>query len=162
MRPGVRLGTFGVLVLAATACQPAAPRPVTSPSPAAPEVAYLTTPETAAMGFPFSEAVRVGHMLYLSGQVGNRPGEARVVEGGIQAETRQTLDNISAILERHGSSLSRVVKCTVMIDDMSEWPAMNEVYATYFPGPKPARSALGADGLALGARVEIECWATVD
>jgi reactive intermediate/imine deaminase len=114
------------------------------------------------MGFPFSEAVRVGHMLYLSGQVGNRPGETRVIEGGIQAETRQTLENIKTILERYDSSLARVVKCTVMIDDMSEWPAMNEVYATYFPGPKPARSALGADGLALGARVEIECWATVD
>ena len=58
--------------------------------------------------------------------------------------------------------MDRVVKCTAMIDDMSEWPAMNEIYTEYFPGPKPARSALGADGLALGAKVEIECWATVD
>jgi reactive intermediate/imine deaminase len=122
---------------------------------------YLTTPEQEAMGFPFSEAVRVGNMLYLSGQVGNIPGETEVVPGGIQAETRQTLDNIAAIVERWGSSMDRVVKCTVMIEDMAEWPAMNEVYATYFPGPKPARSALGADGLALDARVEIECWATV-
>ena len=130
----------------------------------APEVTYLTTPESEALGFPFSEAVRVGHMLYLSGQVGEvqvAPGEARLVDGGIQAETRQTLENIKAVLERYGSSMDRVVKCTVMIEEMSEWPAMNEVYATYFPGPKPARSALGADGLALDARVEIECWATV-
>ena len=122
---------------------------------------HLTTPEQEAMGFPFSEAVRVGNMLYLSGQVGNLPGTTTVVDGGIQAETRQTLENIQEILERWGSSMDRVVKCTVMIDDMAEWPAMNEIYATYFPGPKPARSALGADGLALGAKVEIECWATV-
>lgn len=127
----------------------------------APEVEYLTTPETEAMGFPFSEAVRVGHMLYLSGQVGAAPGQTAVVEGGVQPETRQALDNIKAVLERYGSSMDRVVKCTVMIDDMAQWPAMNEVYATYFPTHKPARSAIGADGLALGAAVEIECWATV-
>jgi reactive intermediate/imine deaminase len=126
-----------------------------------PLVEHLTTPEQEAMGFPFSEAVRVGDMLYLSGQVGNVPGTTQLVEGGIQGETRQTLENIKAVLERYGSSMDRVVKCTVMIEEMSEWPAMNEVYATYFPGPKPARSALGADGLALDARVEIECWATV-
>lgn len=126
-----------------------------------PLVEHLTTPEQEAMGFPFSEAVRVGEMLYLSGQVGNVPGTTQLVEGGIQGETRQTLENIKAVLERYGSSMDRVVKCTVMIEEMSEWPAMNEVYATYFPGPKPARSALGADGLALDARVEIECWATV-
>jgi 2-iminobutanoate/2-iminopropanoate deaminase len=128
---------------------------------AAPEVEYLNTPETEAMGFPFSEAVRVGHMLYLSGQVGAAPGQTAVVEGGVQPETRQALDNIKETLERYGSSMDRVVKCTVMIDDMSQWPAMNEVYATYFPTHKPARSAIGADGLALGAAVEIECWATV-
>lgn len=130
-----------------------------------PDVAYLTTPESEALGFPFSEAVRVGHMLYLSGQVGevrNAEGQAVLVEGGIQPETRQTMENIRTILERYGSSMDRVVKCLVMIDDMSEWPAMNEVYVTYFPDHKPARSAVGADGLALGAKVEIECWATVE
>lgn len=113
--------------------------------------------------YPFSPAVRVGNMLYLSGQIGSRTenGQMVVVPGGIEAETRQTLENIRAELERNGSSLSRVVRCLVMLDDMSEWPRMNEVYATFFPGPKPARSALGADGLALGAKVEIECTATV-
>ncbi|WP_405282445.1 RidA family protein [Gaopeijia maritima] len=126
------------------------------------DVEYLATPEQQALGLPFSEAVRVGPMLYLSGQIGNLPGTLTLVEGGIQAETRQTMDNIRAILERYGSSLDRVVKCTVMVADMAEWPALNEVYVEYFPGPKPARSALGANGLALGARVEIECWATVD
>lgn len=126
-----------------------------------PVVEYLATPEQQALGLPFSEAVRVGHMLYLSGQIGTLPGSMTLVEGGIQAETRQTMDNIRDVLERYGSSLDRVVKCTAMVADMSEWPALNEVYVEYFPGPKPARSALGANGLALGARVEIECWATV-
>ncbi len=127
----------------------------------APEVEYLTTPEMASMGFPFSEAVRVGGMLFLSGQVGNRPGETAVVSGGIEAESRQVMDNIKAVVERYGSSMDRIVKCTVMIDEMSEWGTFNEIYATYFPGPKPARSAFGADGLALGAAIEVECWAMV-
>ena len=109
---------------------------------------------------PFSEAVRVGSMLYLSGQIGT-DSTLRLVPGGIVPETRQTLENIRAVLERHGSSLDRVVKCTVMLADISEWGTVNSVYVTFFPGRKPARSALGANGLALGARVEIECWATV-
>lgn len=141
---------------------PAPPGDDATPSAPTPEVAYLTTPAQDSLGLPFSEAVRVGHMLYLSGQVGNRPGELAVVPGGIRAETRQTMENIRAVLARWGSSLDRVVKCTVMIDDIAQWGAFNEVYATYFPGVKPARSALGADGLALGAAVEVECWATVD
>ena len=109
---------------------------------------------------PFSPAVRVGKTLYLSGQIGT-DSAFRLVPGGIQAETRQTMENIRDVLERTGSSLDRVVKCTVMMADMKEWPAMNEVYVTYFPRNRPARSALGANGLALGARVEIECIATV-
>ena len=110
---------------------------------------------------PFSEAVRVGPMLYLSGQIGNRPGEMALVEGGIQAETRQTMENIKAVLEKYGSSLDEVVKCTVFLADIAEWPPMNEVYVTYFTNHKPARSAVAGSGLALGARVEIECMATV-
>jgi reactive intermediate/imine deaminase len=109
---------------------------------------------------PFSAGVRVGDVIYLSGQIGNRRGDSSgVVPGGIEAETRQALDNIKAILEASGSSMDRIVKCTVMLADMTEWPAMNAVYATYFPDHKPARSAFGATALALGARVEIECWA---
>ena len=113
------------------------------------------------MQLPFSEAVRVGHMLYLSGQLGYDPVTAKLVEGGIAAETRQTLERIKAALEKHGSSMSEVVKCTVFLADIKEWAAMNEVYITYFPTNPPARSALGSSGLALDARVEIECMATV-
>lgn len=108
---------------------------------------------------PFSDAVRLGDTLYLSGKLGTIPGTATLVEGGIQPETRQTLENIKASLERHGSSMDRVVKCTVFLADIAEWGAMNEVYKTYFPENRPARSALGASGLALDGRVEIECIA---
>ena len=111
-------------------------------------------------GLPFSEAVRVGDMLYLSGQLGIDQSR-RIVPGGIVPETRQTMENIKATLERHGSSLDHVIKATVMMADMSEWPEMNKVYVTYFSKHLPARSAFGTTGLALGARVEIECIALV-
>jgi 2-iminobutanoate/2-iminopropanoate deaminase len=107
---------------------------------------------------PFSRAVRVGDLLFLAGQIGT-DASGRLVPGGIQAETRQTLENIRAELRRNGLGMERVAKCTVFLADMSEWGRMNEVYATFFPGPKPARSAAGSNGLALGARVEIECIA---
>jgi len=110
---------------------------------------------------PFSEAVRVGKMLYLSGQIGmDKTGN--VVPGGIAAETRQAMENIRATLEKYGSSLNQVVKATVMLADMAEWVEMNKVYVTYFGDHLPARSAFGATGLALGARVEIECIAVLD
>jgi reactive intermediate/imine deaminase len=135
--------------------------PTKGPS-SGPAVTYLASPSAAARNLPFSEAVRVGDLLFLSGQLGVVPGSLALAEGGIQAETRQTLENIKATLERHGSSMRNVVKCTVMLADMKEWPAMNDVYRTFFEKDRlPARSALGASGLALGARVEIECIATV-
>jgi len=123
----------------------------------APRVAYLNMPGMPD-GLPFSSAVRAGNTLYLSGNVGNIPGTLDLAEGGITGETRQTMDNISNVLQEFGSSMDDVVKCTVFLADMSEWGAMNEVYKTYFKNP-PARSALGASGLALNARVEIECIA---
>ncbi len=107
---------------------------------------------------PFSAAVRVGDMLYLSGQLGTDNSGA-LVPGGIEPETRQAMRNIRALVEANGSSMDRVVKCLVMLADMREWSAMNRVYVTFFPDHLPARSAMGASGLALGARVEIECLA---
>jgi len=125
------------------------------------DVAYLASERAKSLNLPFSEAVRVGNMLYLSGQLGNLPGTMDLAEGGIEGQTRQIMANIQRILEANGSALDRIVKCTVMMADMAEWPKLNEIYVTYCPGPKPARSAFGAAGLALGAQVEIECWATV-
>src|SRR5215510_1382263 len=107
---------------------------------------------------PFSEAVRVDQILYLSGQIGIDEA-GNVVPGGIAAETRQAMENIRAALERHGSSLDQVIKVTVMLADMAEWAEMNKVYVTYFEQHLPARSSFGTTGLALEARVEIECIA---
>ncbi len=151
------------IVVALTACSPveqaATEPPATDEAPA---VEYYTSDETAAAGYPFADAVRVGDLLVLSGQVGVLPENFQLVEGGIEPETRQTLDNIGRILEAKGASFEDIVKCTVMLADIAEWPAFNVVYKEYFPsGRYPARSAFAASGLALGARVEVECWAAV-
>jgi len=114
-----------------------------------------------SLKLPFSEAVRVGSMLYLSGAMGIDDA-GTLVPGGIETETRRALENIRSVLERHGSSMDRVIKCTVMLADMQEWAAMNRVYVEHFPANLPARSAFGASGLALGGRVEIECVATIE
>jgi 2-iminobutanoate/2-iminopropanoate deaminase len=125
-----------------------------------PEIEWLKLPGTENMDLPFSAAVRVDNMLYLSGDIGYDRDTGKLVDGGIQPETRKTLENIQAKLEMFGSSMDRVVKCTVFLADIAEWSAMNEVYVEFFPN-KPARSALGSSGLALGARTEIECIAVV-
>jgi 2-iminobutanoate/2-iminopropanoate deaminase len=151
---------IGLLLVSLIACQPERDTQ-NPPAQQASEVEYLRSAATAELGLPFSDAVRVGNLLFVSGQIGNAPGTTVLVPGGIAAETRQSLENVRAILEAHGSSMDEVVKCTIMMADISEWAAMNEVYVTFFGERLPARSALGANGLALGARVEIECWATV-
>lgn len=111
-------------------------------------------------GMPFSEAVRVGDMLILSGQIGVAPGTNALVPGGISAQARQAMDNIGAILKRRGLGFEHVVKCTVMLGDIRDWPAFNAVYTGYFkPDRMPARSAFAASGLAYGGAVEVECWA---
>jgi reactive intermediate/imine deaminase len=121
-----------------------------------PDIEYFW-PESMK-SLPFSEAVLVGKMLFLSGQIGV-DNSIKLVSGGIAEETRQTMENIKSTLERYGSSLDHVIKVTVMLSDMSEWAEMNKVYVRYFPKHLPARSAFGTNGLALGARVEIECLA---
>jgi 2-iminobutanoate/2-iminopropanoate deaminase len=124
--------------------------------PRAPSRELSFIPFAGNPSLPFSSAVRVGDMLYLSGQIGT-DSTGKLVTGGIGPETRQTMENIRAVVERNGSSMDRVVRCLVMLADMGQWSAMNEVYVTYFPRHFPARSAMGASGLALGAQVEIEC-----
>lgn len=93
--------------------------------------------------------------------VGTRPGTLELVPGGLEAEAGQALENIRLMLQAAGASIEDVVKCTVMLDDMSQWSAFNEVYVEFFGDHRPARSAFGADGLALGAAVEVECIAAV-
>jgi reactive intermediate/imine deaminase len=132
---------------------------VTAPAFAGENVEYLNSGKVVPANLPFSEAVRAGDTLYLSGQVGIQPGTMKLVPGGIREEARQALANIRTSLEANGYSLGDVVKCTVMLADIGEWAAFNEVYRTFFSAPYPARSALGANGLALGARVEVECIA---
>jgi 2-iminobutanoate/2-iminopropanoate deaminase len=114
------------------------------------------------MGLPFSSAVRLGNVLFLSGQIGNVPGTRQLADTGIAGQTHQALENIKALLAYAGSSLDRVAKCTVFLSDIRDFAAMNGVYATYFPQDPPARSTVAGSGLALGARVEIECVASVE
>ena len=121
---------------------------------------HVVSHGTKAANLPFSDAVRVGEVLYLSGQLGNVPGTRTIVPGGIEAETRQMMENIARVLNAQGLSFDNLIRCTVMLADMSQWPAFNEVYVTYFkPGRLPARSAFGTNGLALDAAVEMECTA---
>lgn len=147
-------GARGVLAIAlafvagACACASRGAAPVFYPSP-----------DSSLRSLPFSEAVQVGDLLYLSGQIGVAPGSLALVPGGLEPEATQALANIKAILERHGSSLDRVVKCTVFLADIHDWPAFNTIYRQTFHAPYPARSAFAASGLALGARVEVDCIA---
>jgi reactive intermediate/imine deaminase len=135
---------------------------VATGSPAAaqsrPAVEHLGRPNLNGQALPFSDAVRVGNVLYLSGQLGI--GADGKLPDGIEAQTKQALENVGAILKRAGLGYADVFHCTAMLADMKDWPAMNKVYVTYFPeGKRPARSAFGASGLALGGLIELECQA---
>jgi reactive intermediate/imine deaminase len=107
---------------------------------------------------PFSESVRAGDLLFISGQVGSDIS-GNLVEGGITPESHQVMRNIRDIIYRRGLTMSDVVKCTVFLADVSKWGDFNQVYTSYFSKPYPARSALGANGLAIGAALEVECIA---
>jgi 2-iminobutanoate/2-iminopropanoate deaminase len=144
----MRKVVFTLLIVCAAASAHAADKP-----------AFLNSPEAEQRGLPFSEAVRAGDFLFLAGQVGDDRKTGRVVPGGIAAEARQTLQHIKEVLERNGASMKDVVKCTVFLANIDEWAAFNAVYREFFSKPYPARSALAASGLALGARVEVECIA---
>ncbi len=129
------------------------------PCASAEEIVFHSDEAYREAGFPFSEAAEADGWIFLSGALGTLPGTLTLAPGGIEGEGRQVMENIKASLERLGSSMDRIVKCTVMIDNMAEWPAFNTLYKSYFDGTYPARSAFGADGLALGAKVEVECIA---
>lgn len=133
---------------------------MTSPAEAAPRpaVQHYGNPTLNGQPLPFSEAVRVGDVLYLSGQLGRGP-HGKLPEG-IEAQTKQTLDNIGATLKLAGLTHADIFHCTAMLADMKLWPDFNKAYVGYFPeGKRPARSAFGTSGLALGALIELECQA---
>jgi 2-iminobutanoate/2-iminopropanoate deaminase len=143
------------LLLLAAGCQAPPAAAVRSPE-------FLKGPATSALtALPFSEAVRAGDFLFLAGQIGNVPGKLELVPGGMAAEAEQVMQNVVAVLERHGAKLEDVVKVTVFLADMRDWPTFNEVYRRYFTRNLPARSAAGANGLAIGAKVEVEAIAYV-
>lgn len=104
---------------------------------------------------PFSAAVETENLLFLAGQIGKNHETGKLAEGGIEAETKQAIENIKAVLEHHNSSLDRVVKCTVILADINDFKAFNSVYVQYFPN-KPARTTFAAGGLAVGAKIEID------
>jgi len=158
MRLTTRNFPFMILTTTLLGCE-AGPPPAPPPVVAAPQ--FYPAGDSALRGMPFSEAVQVGNLLIVSGQIGNVPGRLELVPGGIGPESRQALENMRAILERHGTSMKDVVKCTVFLADIGEWGAFNAVYREFFSAPYPARSALGSSGLVLGARTEVECMAVV-
>jgi len=121
------------------------------------EPQYLPRSTLAGKPLPFSSAVRIGDILYLSGQMGFRDDGA--LAEGMQGQARQALENIRAVLASAGLGFGDVFHCTVMLADMSQWADFNAVYLEYFSDPLPTRSAFGASGLALGGLVELECQA---
>lgn len=125
------------------------------------EPQFLNSGKVLKGNFPFSEAVKVGNVLYLSGQVGIVPETQQIASGGIEAESHQVMRNIKSVLEAHGYAMDNLIKCTAFLTDMAEWPAFNAVYTGYFAaGRLPVRSTLGVSELALGAHVEVECIAS--
>ena len=110
---------------------------------------------------PYSLGVQAGHLVFTAGQVGLDPATGTMVPGGLEAETRQALENMKAILEAAGTSLANVVKTTVFLRDINDFNAMNAIYGPYFPVDPPARSAIQVAALPRGAAVEIECVALV-
>jgi len=123
----------------------------------------IIQPEGVARLPVFSSAIRSGDFIFLSGALGAVPGVTppQLVEGGIEAETRQTMENIITVLDAADATLADLIKCTVFLADIDDYAAMNSVYLEYFPSDPPARSAMAGSGLALGALVEIECIAAV-
>ncbi len=122
--------------------------------------AIITSKAPGAIG-PYSQAIRTGNLIFVSGQLPVDPSTGNFAEGGIKELTHQSLSNIKAILEAEGTDMAHVVKTTVFLADMSDFAEMNEVYATFFTTPFPARSAVAIKTLPKNARVEIECIAEI-
>ncbi len=124
------------------------------------KIEYFTSDESEKLGFPFSDATIVDNIIYVSGQVGTRPGTTELISGGIGPETTQALNNIKSIINQLGGSSENIFKCLCMLSDINDYSEMNEAYSMFFDeGKKPSRSTFAGSGLALGAEIEIECWA---
>lgn len=119
------------------------------------EIIFHKSHESSRLSAPFSDAVETDNLLFLTGQIGKDHKAGKLVEGGIQAETKQTIENIKGVLEQHGLNLDHVVKCTVILSDIDDFSAFNNVYTTYFT-KRPARTTFAAAGLAANAKIEIE------
>lgn len=141
------------LVLLLAGCSPSRP---SAPTPGPHREVLAPTPSPMPL---FSPAIRTGNLVFLSGLIGLKPGTLELVPGGIEAETEQALKGIRSLLNDIGLDMEDVVKCTVFLADINDYPKMNDVYRKFFPSDPPARSALAASGLALGALIEIECIA---
>ena len=152
------LRSYGSLLVAAALCVLIGSAAGAADAPKA-KAQFLPAPDAAQRDLPFTEAVRAGDFIFLAGQIGSDPATGKLVPGGIVPESRQTLKLIKDALERNGSSLSEVVKCTVFLADIAEWGTFNGVYREFFKKPFPARSAFAASGLSMNARVELECIA---
>jgi reactive intermediate/imine deaminase len=124
-----------------------------------PKIEVLRSRAVNPPGLPFPDGVRVGDFVFLSGQIGIKPGTLELAPGGIEGEARQLFENLRVILDTHGLALADIVRVQVMLADMAEWQRFNAVYLEFFPDAAPARCAFGATGLALGARVEVEAFA---
>jgi len=124
-------------------------------------IKFLNIKPESTTKLPFSKATQVGELLFLSGELGIDPKTGKLVAGGIVPETKQLMSNIKATLKMFGSDIDHVAKCTVFLADIKDWPLFNSIYVSYFNKNFPARSALAASGLALGAQVEVECIAVV-
>ena len=141
---------FGIALLMITTAAAAVPR--------RPAVEHFGRPNVSGQPLPFSDAVRVGDVLYISGQLGIGPDGK--LPDGIEAQTKQAMENVGAILKRAHVGYDRIFHCTAYLADMKGWPAFNKVYVGFFPdGPLPARSAVDVDALALGGLLELECQA---
>jgi 2-iminobutanoate/2-iminopropanoate deaminase len=124
-----------------------------------PEKEVIATNDAPKALGPYSAGIRAGNMVFSAGQVGIDPATGKMVEGGIEAQTRQVLHNVQAVLRAAGSDLDRVVKTTVFIQDMNDFSKMNAVYGDFFKDKPPARSTVQVAALPLGAAVEIEAIA---
>ncbi len=123
-------------------------------------VDFLNTGK-ANPNLPFSQIVKAGNTLYMSGQIGINPATGKLAAGGFEGEAKQTLENIKRTLEQHNYSLSNIVKCTVMLTNINDFKAFNAIYTQYFSAPYPARSAFAVNALALDSLVEVDCIGAV-